>query len=384
MPVNILYVHGVTQLGGAERDLLTLLAHLDRARFRPLVALPDRGPLFELLTAQCVEVVLTGIPPWRKLKGVLLRAPAVFKLWRLIRSRQIALVHANDFWYIPVAQQAAAWAGIPCVAHVRGVIEPCRVRQYRMATVNRLLTVSDHIRETALGAGLSPERVQTCYSGIDLDSVSKRTTDDARLRSRHGFDTKTFLVGTVANLFPHKGYEYLLRALGQARLEVPGLACVIVGEGDAGYRIELDRLTRDLGLSDRVVFAGFQRDVYPYLAAMDLFVLCSLREGLGIALLEAMAVGRPIVATKVGGVPEVVEDGVTGLLVPPGDPGSLARAIVRLAEAPALRRAMGEAGARRVRERFHVARMARQIGAVYGEVLRERHGSEGGNACASS
>lgn len=329
-----------------------------------------------------MEVVLTRIPPWRKLKGVLLRAPALFKLWRLIRSRRVALVHVNDFWYIPFAQRAAAWSAVPTVAHVRGVIEPCRVRQYRMVTVNRLLTVSDHIRETALGAGLSPERVQTCYSGIDLDSVPKRT-DDARLRSRYGFDTKTFLVGTVANLFPHKGHEYLIRALSLARAEVPELACLIVGEGDAVYRSELDRLTRSLGLNDRVVFGGFQPDVYPYLAAMDLFVLCSLREGLGIALLEAMAMGRPIVATKVGGVPEVVEDGVTGLLVPPADPATLAWAIVKLGQTPDLRRALGEAGARRVWERFHVARMARQIEAVYEEVLRERDGSGGGKACAS-
>ncbi|HEU5393804.1 MAG TPA: glycosyltransferase, partial [Candidatus Methylomirabilis sp.] len=159
MSVRVLYVHGITEVGGAERDLLTLLAHVDRARFEPLVALPDRGPLFQLLRAQGVEVAVTPVPGWRKLRSVWLRGPAVLSLWRLIRSRRIGLVHANDFWYIPLAQRAAAWAGVPCVAHVRGVIEPCRVRQYRMVTVNRLLTVSDHIRETALGAGLSPERV---------------------------------------------------------------------------------------------------------------------------------------------------------------------------------------------------------------------------------
>ena len=368
MPVNVLYVHGVTEVGGAERDLLTLLAHLDRARFCPLVALPDRGPLFDLLSAQGVEVVLTPIPPWRKLKAILLRGPALFKLWGLIRSRRVALVHVNDFWYIPLAQRAAAWSGVPSVAHVRGVIEPRRVRQYRMVTVNRLLTVSDHIRETALRAGLSPEHVQTCYSGIDLDSVPKRA-DGARLRCQHGFDTRTVVVGTVANLFPHKGSDHLIRALSLARPEMPGLACLIVGGGDAAYRTELDTLTRNLGLTDRVVFAGFQRDVYSYLAAMDLFVLSSIREGLGIAILEAMAMGRPVVATKVGGVPEVVEDGVTGLLVPPADSASLAGAIVTLAKSPDLRRAMGNAGARRVHEHFHVAKMTRQIEAVYEGLL---------------
>ena len=107
MPVNILYVHGISELGGAERDLLTLLAHLDRARFRPLVALPDQGPLFPLLSAQGVEVVVTPIPPWRKLKSVPFLGPALFHLWRLIRSRQVALVHLNDYWYIPLARRAA-------------------------------------------------------------------------------------------------------------------------------------------------------------------------------------------------------------------------------------------------------------------------------------
>ena len=159
-----------------------------------------------------------------------------------------------------------------------------------------------------------------------------------------------------------------------AAQELPDLGCLIVGEGDAGYRAELERLTHDLGLSDRVVFAGFQPDVYPYLAALDLFVLPSVMEGFGIALLEAMAMKRPVVATKVGGVPEVVEDGVTGVLVPAADPARLAQAIVSLAEAPDLRRVLGEAGARRVRERFHVATMARQIEAVYEQVLSEHLG----------
>ena len=382
MSLNVLYVHGVSEVGGAERDLLTLLAHLDRPRFRPLVALPNDGPLFNLLRAQGVEVVVASIPPWRKLKSVFLRAPALFRLWRLIRSRRVALVHVNDFWYIPLAQRAARWAGIPAVAHVRQEIEPHRVHQYRMGTVDRLLTVSDQIRETALRAGLTPERVQTCYSGLDLDRVPG-TADGGTVRARHGFDDRTFLVGTVANLFPHKGYQHLIRALSLAKQQLPDLGCLIVGEGDPGYRAELARQTRDLGLGEQVVFTGFQPDVYPYLAAMDLFVLSSVREAFGIALLEAMAMGRPIVATKVGGVPEVVEDGVTGLLVPPADPASLARAILTLAEAPDLRRTLGQAGARRVRERFHVAKMARQIEAVYEEVLRACPGGGGGKACAS-
>lgn len=313
MPARVLYVHGITEVGGAERDLLTLLARLDRARFQPLVALPDRGPLFHLLRAQGVEVVVTPIPAWRKVKSVLLRGPALLNLWRIIRSRGVSLVHMNDFWYIPLAQRAAAWAGVPAVAHVRQEIEPRRVHQYRMGAVERLLTVSDQIRETALRGGLSPERVQTCYSGLDFDRVPE-AADGAGVRVRHGYEATTFLIGTVANLFRRKGYEHLIRAVDLASQELPALGCLIVGEGDTGYRTELETLTRDLGLAGRVVFAGFQPDVYPYLAALDLFVLPSVMEGFGIVLLEAMAMGRPVVATKVGGVPEVVEDGVTGVL----------------------------------------------------------------------
>jgi len=371
MPVNVLYVHGVTEMGGAERDLLTLLAHLDRDRFHPLVALPDRGPLFDLLRAQGVEVIVTPIPAWRKLRSVFRRGSALLALWRVIRSRRIALVHVNDFWYIPLAQRAAAWANVPAVAYVRQEIEPRRVHQYRMGRVDRLLTVSDQIRETALRAGLSPESVRTCYSGLDLDRVPPMA-DGGRIRELHGFAPRTFVVGTVANLFPRKGYEHLIRALHLASQELPGIGCLIVGEGDAGYRAELGALTRELGLAGRVVFAGFQPDVYPFLAAMDLFVLPSVMEGFGIALLEAMAMSRPVVATKVGGIPEVVEHGVTGLLVPPAHPASLAQAIVSLAEAPDLRRTLGEAGARRVRERFHVAKTARQIEAFYEELLAKR------------
>jgi glycosyltransferase involved in cell wall biosynthesis len=173
----------------------------------------------------------------------------------------------------------------------------------------------------------------------------------------------------VANLFPRKGHEYLIEAVYRIAEEAPDARCLIVGTGDDRYGEMLARLTREKGLDGIVIFAGFQPDVSPYLAAFDLFVLPSVMEGFGIVLIEAMAMAKPVVATSVGGIPEVIDDGVTGFLVPPRDPESLVRKIRFLLAHPEVRAKMGEAGRLRVLARFSTERMIGELQRLYGELI---------------
>jgi glycosyltransferase involved in cell wall biosynthesis len=171
-------------------------------------------------------------------------------------------------------------------------------------------------------------------------------------------------------VLPHKGYDDLVRALALLQEKLPRVKCLIVGKAPRrGYLRKLLRRAEHLSIRERLIVAGFQEDVVPFLHAMDVFVLPSRTEGLPITILEAMAAGKPVVATAVGGIPEVVRDDETGLLVPPGDPGRLAEAVMRLLEAPALAKAMGEAGRRQVESRFTMEQEARQTARVYGQVL---------------
>jgi glycosyltransferase involved in cell wall biosynthesis len=177
------------------------------------------------------------------------------------------------------------------------------------------------------------------------------------------------LLGTIANLFPRKGYEIMLRALPAIVRAVPGVHYVIVGSDDSNYADQMKRLAHELKIADRVHIVGFQDPVQPFLAALDLYVHPALMEGFGIAVVEAMAVGKAVVATTTGGLPEVVAQGETGLLVPPGDVESLATTVVSLLEDRARREQMGICGRERAQERFSLSASVRQMEQLYGEVL---------------
>jgi glycosyltransferase involved in cell wall biosynthesis len=250
------------------------------------------------------------------------------------------------------------------VVHIRQEIEPQRVRQYKLSGPEKLIAVSRSIQRVAIESGVDPSRIEVVYSGIDTGrSISP--SEGRRLRNQYGIPPDRLVIGTVANLFPRKGYEYLIQAVMEVNRKKPGICCLIVGEGDEVYRSKLQEMVQKNGLEKIVTFLGFQQDVPSHIAAMDIFVLPSIMEGFGIVLLEAMAVGKPIVATTVGGIPEIVEDQVTGFLVPPRNSGALAQKIMDLLENPDLREKLGQAGKARVLDRFSVQRMTLQLQDIY-------------------
>ncbi|HSQ92556.1 MAG TPA: glycosyltransferase family 4 protein, partial [Nitrospiraceae bacterium] len=214
---------------------------------------------------------------------------------------------------------------------------------------------------------------RTVYSGIDL-SEGQLTSNDQTIRRMIGVNNEAVLVGTVANLFPRKGYEVMLRALPAIVRAVPPVHYVIVGSDDHDYADRLKRLAHELKISDRVHIVGFQDPVKPFLASLDLYVHPALMEGFGIAVVEAMAMGKAVVATTTGGLPEVVAQGETGLLVPPGDVESLAATVVTLLGDQARREQMGLCGKARAQERFSLDASVAQVEQLYGEVLAAHKG----------
>jgi glycosyltransferase involved in cell wall biosynthesis len=190
------------------------------------------------------------------------------------------------------------------------------------------------------------------------------------MRRTFGVQAQGLLVGTVGRLHPQKGFASLLAAVARVRERLPAIRLLLVGGG--ALRRDLVARAEALGLAEVVIFAGSRGDVPEILAALDLFVLPSLWEGLPNAVLEAMAAGLPVVATAAGGTPEVVVDGETGLLVPPGDVTALAEAIERLLRDPGLRRKMGEAGRKRVEGHFTIEQTVAQTVALYETLLRQK------------
>ncbi len=370
VPVKtVIFVHGITEIGGAERELLVMLERLPQYGYRPVVACPDGGPLAPELARRGIETRTAPLPPWRKLFAYPGRAAAVHALRDVIASVQPALIHVNDIWWVPQTLRAVTGLpAVPIVAHVRQEIEPPKVMRYQLERADLVFPVSRQIQRSLEAGGVRPERLRTLYSGLDMVCVKDQDSGlDARRRL--GIPAEAVLLGTVANLFERKGYEVMLRALPMIVKTSPAVHYLMVGRGDAAYERTLRCLVKDLALESRVHFAGFQESVYPCLAAMDLYVHPALMEGFGIAVLEAMAMRKPVVATTTGGLPEIVQDGETGLLVLPGDAEALAKAVVSLVQDLARCRRLGEAGHARVAAHFTVEAMMDRLVEGYGAVL---------------
>jgi glycosyltransferase involved in cell wall biosynthesis len=229
-----------------------------------------------------------------------------------------------------------------------------------------IVPVSDGVRRVLVSDGLDPRTLRIVHSGVDVEKFGDNVAPTA-LRRELGLDPHAPLIGNIAALVPHKDHATLLRAARLVADVVPRVHWVIAGIGP--LEAELRELAAELGLAGSVTFLGFRHDVANVLAALDVFALSSAEEGLCTSLLDAMLLERAVVATRVGGVPEVVVDGVTGRLVPARDPAPLAAAILALLAAPENAARMGRAGRARVLAQFDLRQTVHRTLTVYEEVL---------------
>jgi glycosyltransferase involved in cell wall biosynthesis len=240
--------------------------------------------------------------------------------------------------------------------------------KWKYRQIDVFIAASRLIASMLVSDGIPADRIETVHDGVDVDRIAREPPIDAHAAFwlPHGAP----LVGNVAALVAHKGQRHLIAAAARVVREVPDARFVIVGEGE--LREQLERQIRDLGLERHVTLAGFRSDVIGLQKSFDLFVMSSVTEGLGSSMLDAMACGTPVVATRAGGIPEAIDDGVQGLLVPPHDDEALAHAIVRLLQDEALRRQLAAAARQRVLDEFSVDRMVAKTLEVYEKRLAAR------------
>jgi glycosyltransferase involved in cell wall biosynthesis len=244
--------------------------------------------------------------------------------------------------------------------------------RWKYRQVDCFICASDAIRQMLLSDGVEPTRAITVHEGIDLERVE--AAPPAKLHEELWLPHHAPVVGNVAALVPHKGQRHLIEAAMIVLRQVPDARFVIAGEGE--LRESLERMIKENRLEKHVILAGFRPDVLSLHKAFDIFVMSSVTEGLGTSLLDAMACGKPIVATTAGGIPEVVVDGETGFLVPPRDHRAMAEALVKLLKDPELRKKMGHAGLARARRKFSADRMVQETLKVYKRVARQPHHEE--------
>jgi glycosyltransferase involved in cell wall biosynthesis len=361
-------------VGGAEAHVLALLGRLDPARYEVWLAYfeerPDQArPMLDDFRALGIRTVdLRG-------RGQLDPA-ATLRLAGLLRRVRFELVHAHSLRAEVAAVTAAALCR-PRPRLVRSVHNTddfyqrppaCWLARLTGGRLDRVIAISDAVAEHVQRyCGVPGDRVQRIHYGLDTapyDLVAPLAgSGDAR---------QPPTIGMIARLAPQKGHTVLLEALPDVVARFPGLQVELVGHEHLTTVAELEARVARLGLAQVVHFTGFRDDLPTLLARWDLLVLPSLWEGFGLVLLEAMAAGRPVVASRVGPIPEIVLHGETGLLVAPGEPAPLAAALVELLEQPELAARLGAAGRRRVAEHFTLQRMVAETEALYEAVLPDQ------------
>jgi glycosyltransferase involved in cell wall biosynthesis len=284
---------------------------------------------------------------------------AAWRLSRIIRQERPDVVHAHDPHGVAmasVALSAGRFARAPLFVASRRVDFRLRrnaFSRWKYRQVDAFLCASDAIRQLLVVDGVEPRRAITVHEGIDIEHVDAAPPAD--VHSQFWLPHEAPIVGNVGALVPHKGQRYLIDAAALVVPRVPDARFLILGEGE--LRPAFEQTIRRYGLEKHVLLPGFRPDVLSLLKGVDVFVMSSVMEGLGTSVLDAMACRKPVVATRAGGIPEVVEDGRTGILVPVRDADEIAHAIVTLLERPELRDTLGQSGRVRVEQRFSADRM---------------------------
>lgn len=301
------------------------------------------------------------------------------ELVRAFKKSTIQIIHTHKYKDTILAAPAAKLCGIPHVVRtVHGLREPFKgFQDLKMSLyksmehsvhrycVDSIIGVSSQI-ERKYKAEEECSRVTCIRNGIDLGEESVQA-DRWRTRKDVGVDLATCLIGTIGRLTPVKGIPYLLQAARTLLLQGAKVKVLIVGDGN--IKPDLMTQARDMGISEHVVFLGHREDTKELVQAMDIFVLPSLSEGIPMALLEAMAASRSVVASRVGGVPEIIEDGVEGFLVEPMDVNGLTEKCMRLIQSPEMAQKMGEMARARVEHDFSAENMAHRVAVLYGELI---------------
>jgi glycosyltransferase involved in cell wall biosynthesis len=242
---------------------------------------------------------------------------------------------------------------------------PLSSLKYKNKLLDVIITISDTIRQGLIADGLEENKIITVYSGIDPDKFSKYKMNNKDADSSHD----SLRLGTIAAFTREKDYPNYLRAASLVIRERPAIHFLAAGDG---YLLpEMKKLAKELGITANFTFTGFQSDIGKYLASIDIFVLASRKEGLGTSVLDAQAVGLPVIATKTGGIPEIISDGVNGILVEPGNPGKLAAAILNLADNPKRRKQLGDKAKETV-QNFSIEKTVEKNIMVYKELFDDK------------
>ena len=376
---RILNVVPTLMCGGTEHQFMTLSRRLDPARFTLEFACLRRwGPFVQELADRQIPLSEYRVATFRSVQAIAQQA----RLMRHIARRRIQIVHAYNFYGNVFAVPPARLVAPVVIASIRDCAPYLtamqkRVQRYACQWADCVLVNAEAVRDWLIADGYDGSKIVVIGNGVDLTRFTGAPDPDG-IRRALGLPRGTPLVVVVSRIARLKGLEPLLEAAAILKASHPDARFLIAGEtapNETAYLEALKCLAGEYGVTDRVIFAGFRADIPGLLAGADLSVMPSLNEALSNVLLESMAAGAPTVATRVGGTPEALADGVSGLLVASGDSRALAEAIARLLDDQRLARRLGRAARQVIEDRFSVDRMVRSTEQLYLELLARKRGA---------
>jgi len=377
--INILHIHTLPIISGSGLNTFLSMKGMDRKVFKVELACAPGGRLINLVQENHMNVhtFKNLVQPIHPLRDLL----TVIELTYFLRKNYYHIVHTHNSKAGFLGRLAASMAGVPVIIHtVHGFSfheqEPLwrqslfrNLEKLASYFCDKMIFISQPLVDWALKDGVvKQDKIVKIYSGIDLDQF-RPLTDDERdsARKKWNIGENDSVIGIVSKLWEGKGHEVLIETFGEIKNEIKGAMLIIVGEGY--LENNLRDLVNRLGLTDSVLFTGFQADIPEIIASFDIAVLPSFFEGMGRVLLEAMAMEKPVVASRVGGIPDLVKDGINGFLTTPGDTKGLAEALKKLLNDKKLAISMGKEGRKRVTDKFSAETMVRSINNVYTECL---------------
>ena len=366
--ITVLHLRISNFIGGPEKQILEHMVRLNKEKFRPLLCCFRDNGIDDPLQK---EAEALGIPCRIINTNSAFDLKTISQLVRILREEKVNLICSHGYKPNMIGRLASWQCGVAAVAVSRGwTAESTRIRLYEKLD-KIFLRLSDHVvavshgqREKILALGVKREKVSVIHNAINLDEIP--AAGPRLLREQLGLPADAMIVASAGRLSPEKNYGAMVQAAAEVVTHNQQAYFVIFGEGF--LRLELEQAIAAAGLTGRFLLPGFRTDLQAVLHEIDIFMLPSFTEGLPNVVLEAFAVGKPVVATRVGGTPEVVQDGVSGFLTAPDQANLMAQHLLQLLNNPSLRQTMGNAGHKHVREHFSFESQTEEYEALYRRV----------------
>lgn len=376
--IKVLHIHTRAIIGGSGTNTLLSMAGLPKDRFEAVLACGSEGALPEEARKKGLRVII--IPHLKNEINPSNDFLALREIISLLKSEDFAIVHTHNSKAGILGRLAARWCRVPVIVHT---MHSCVFRypnlnffqrsffyiieKWTAGFTDKIIAISPTLETIFIESGIAPpEKIATIYSGIGLESF-RVATDLVQKKRSLGIAEGELVVGTVSRLAEGKGHKYIIQAIPLIVAQVPHVKFVFVGDGPA--RFELEDLADQLRVRDKIIFTGERNDVPELLQAFDIFCLVSLYEGMGRVILEAQAAGKPVVATKIGGIPDIVLENKTAFLIKPKDSTGLADNLIRLLKDEKLRTEMSQAARGFIDYHFSLQKMVEDIMRVYNELL---------------